>query len=100
MVSAPQTGVLSAARKKPTPSLESILVSIEGSTTASARTHRVTVHEHHVPGSEKMELPHNHWLRARANSRGKWSGRDRVAPNYDSLPNRRFEFVPLWGTEV
>jgi transposase len=36
-------------------------------------------------------------LRPRANSRAICSGCERPGPGYDTLPPRRFEFVPLWG---
>lgn len=36
-------------------------------------------------------------LRARANSRAICSGCSRPGAGYDTLPPRRFEFVPLWG---
>ena len=39
-------------------------------------------------------------VRARANSRAKCSGCGYPAPGYDTLPARRFEFVPLWGIAV
>jgi len=39
-------------------------------------------------------------IRPRANSRPTCSGCDRLGPGYDSLPPRRFEFVPLWGIPV
>jgi len=39
-------------------------------------------------------------VRARANSRGKCSGCGHPAPGYDTLPERQFEFVPLWGIAV
>ncbi len=39
-------------------------------------------------------------VRPRANSRAKCSGCGRAAPGYDTLPVRRFEFVPLWGIAV
>ena len=39
-------------------------------------------------------------VRARANARAKCSGCGRPAPGYDTLPERRFEFVPLWGIAV
>jgi len=39
-------------------------------------------------------------VRARANSRARCSGCGRPAPGYDTLPERRFEFVPLWGIAV
>ncbi|MGH8651141.1 MAG: ISL3 family transposase, partial [Gammaproteobacteria bacterium] len=39
-------------------------------------------------------------IRHRANGRPKCSGCQRPRPGYDSLPTRRFEFVPLWGIAV
>ncbi|MEW6217775.1 MAG: ISL3 family transposase, partial [Candidatus Bipolaricaulota bacterium] len=36
-------------------------------------------------------------VRPRANGRAVCSGCGKKAPGYDSLPVRRFEFVPLWG---
>lgn len=39
-------------------------------------------------------------IRPRANSRPTCSGCNRLGPGYDSLPPRRFEFVPLWGIPV
>jgi transposase len=39
-------------------------------------------------------------VRPRANSRAKCSGCGTRAPGYDTLPARRFEFVPLWGIAV
>jgi transposase len=36
-------------------------------------------------------------IRPRANGRAVCSGCGKKAPGYDSLPVRRFEFVPLWG---
>ena len=39
-------------------------------------------------------------IRPRANSRPVCSGCGRSGPGYDSLPTRRFEFVPLWGIVV
>jgi len=36
-------------------------------------------------------------IRPRANSRAICSGCERPGPGYDTLPPRRFEFVPLWG---
>ena len=43
-----------------------------------------------------LEVP----LRARANSRPVCSGCGRRRPGYDRLPERRFEFVPLWQIAV
>jgi transposase len=39
-------------------------------------------------------------VRARVNSRARCSGCGRKRPGYDTLPARRFEFVPLWGIAV
>ena len=39
-------------------------------------------------------------VRPRANSRAKCSGCGNPGPGYDTLPTRRFEFVPLWGMPV
>ncbi len=39
-------------------------------------------------------------LRARANSRAICSGCGHRRPGYDTLPVRRFEFIPLWGIKV
>ena len=39
-------------------------------------------------------------VRPRANTRAKCSGCATPSPGYDTLPVRRFEFVPLWGMPV
>ena len=39
-------------------------------------------------------------IRARANGQPVCSGCSRRGPGYDRLPERRFEFVPLWGCAV
>jgi transposase len=39
-------------------------------------------------------------VRARANSRPICSGCERPGPGYDRLPQRRFEYVPLWAIPV
>jgi transposase len=39
-------------------------------------------------------------VHARKNSRAICSGCDQPQPGYDRLPERRFEFVPLWGIAV
>ena len=39
-------------------------------------------------------------LRARSNSRPRCSVCEQPGPGYDTLPVRRFEFVPLWGMKV
>lgn len=39
-------------------------------------------------------------LRPRANGRAICSGCGRRSPGYDTLPVRRFEFIPMWGIKV
>ncbi len=39
-------------------------------------------------------------LRPRSNSRPQCSGCGHKRPGYDTLPKRRFEFIPLWGHKV
>jgi transposase len=39
-------------------------------------------------------------LRARQGSRGLCSGCGKAGPGYDRLPERSFDFVPLWGIAV
>lgn len=39
-------------------------------------------------------------LRPRANGRATCSGCGRRQPGYDTLPLRRFEFIPMWGIKV
>ncbi len=39
-------------------------------------------------------------VRPRANGQPECSGCGRRGPGYDRLPERRFEFVPLWGIRV
>ena len=39
-------------------------------------------------------------LRARKGSRPICSGCGRKGPGYDTLPARRFEFIPFWGLAV
>jgi transposase len=39
-------------------------------------------------------------VHARKNGRASCSGCDRPRPGYDRLPERQFEFVPLWGMAV
>jgi len=39
-------------------------------------------------------------LRPRANGQAKCSGCGRRRPGYDTLPVRRFEFIPMWGIKV
>ena len=39
-------------------------------------------------------------VRPRKGSRGCCSVCDKPAPGYDQLPERRFEFIPIWGFAV
>jgi len=39
-------------------------------------------------------------LRPRSNGRAECSGCGRRRPGYDTLPERRFEFIPMWGNKV
>jgi transposase len=48
------------------------------------------------PGEPALEVE----LHARKNGRPICSGCGRLGPGYDRLPERRFEFVPLWGIGV
>jgi hypothetical protein len=43
-----------------------------------------------------LEVP----IRARSNGRPRCSGCGQRRPGYDRLPERRFEFVPLWQISV
>jgi transposase len=47
-------------------------------------------------GSPHLEVE----MHPRANSRPHCSGCGQRGPGYDTLPQRRFEFVPLWGLKV
>jgi transposase len=49
---------------------------------------------------EKKQLVLNATLRPRTNSRAICSGCGRKGPGYDTLPTRRFEFIPFWGILV
>lgn len=51
-----------------------------------------------IKNEHQLELEIN--LRARPNSRPICSGCDRKRPGYDTLSERRFAFVPLWGILV
>jgi hypothetical protein len=53
---------------------------------------------HWVAGGEQPALEVQ--LLARRNGRAICSGCGRRGPGYDRLPERRFEFVPLWGMAV
>lgn len=44
----------------------------------------------------RIEIP----VRSRKNGRAICSGCDRAGPAYDRLPERRFQYVPLWGFAV
>ena len=39
-------------------------------------------------------------LQPRSNSRPECSGCGQRRPGYDRLPERRFEFIPMWGNKV
>jgi transposase len=49
---------------------------------------------------EKERLVLNVTLRPRTNGRALCSGCGRKRPGYDTLPTRRFEFIPFWGILV
>jgi len=51
-----------------------------------------------VEGTERPTIEVE--IRARKNGRPICSGCSRPGPGYDRLPQRRFEFVPLWGIAV
>jgi len=51
-------------------------------------------------GEESGSLSLQVKIRPRANSRPQCSGCGQPGPGYDRLPQRRFEFVPLWGLKV
>ena len=51
-----------------------------------------------VEGTERPALEVE--VLARKNGRAICSGCGRPGPGYDRLPERRFEFVPLWGIAV
>ncbi len=65
---------------------------------------RVQRHESFVYGptrlieSERLALEVE--VRARVNTRANCSGCGSTAPGYDTLAERRFEFVPVWGIAV
>jgi len=65
---------------------------------------RVQKHQSFVYGPMRLvqgaQLEIEVEMRTRANSRAKCSGCGRPVPGYDTLPTRRFEFVPLWGIAV
>ncbi len=48
------------------------------------------------PGKESIEVD----VRPRQGAAAVCSGCHKPAPGYDRLPERRFEFIPLWGTLV
>lgn len=62
---------------------------------------------HHFPGfvyegarldeaTKTIEIP----VRSRVGSKPCCSGCEQPAPGYDHLPERRFEFIPVWGFAV
>ncbi|VUX54841.1 transposase [uncultured Woeseiaceae bacterium] len=65
---------------------------------------RVQRHESFVYGptrlTESGRLALEVEIRPRANTRAKCSGCGSTAPSYDTLAERRFEFVPVWGIAV
>lgn len=66
---------------------------------------RIQKHRSFVYGEAKLDEGEDPptlevMIRARANSRAICSGCDELAPGYDTLPLRRFQFVPLWGILV
>ena len=65
---------------------------------------RIQRHQSFVYGPTRLVQGHRLVLevevRPRANARAKCSECGNTAPGYDTLPARRFEFVPLWGLAV
>jgi transposase len=57
--------------------------------------HRGFVYHHARFGSDKKSVEVN--VRPRAGSAAVCSGCHKPAPGYDHLPERRFEFIPVWG---
>jgi len=60
--------------------------------------HRGFVYPHARFGPDKKSVEVN--VRPRAGSAAVCSGCPQPAPGYDHLPERRFEFIPFWGTLV
>jgi transposase len=60
--------------------------------------HRGFVYQHarFSPDKKSMEVA----IRPRAGSAARCSGCHQPAPGYDQLPERRFEFIPIWGVLV
>jgi transposase len=54
--------------------------------------------QHFVEKGSEFEIEVE--VRSRANSRPNCSGCGRTGPGYDRLPQRRFEYVPLWAIPV
>jgi len=66
---------------------------------------RIEKHRGFVYASVRLEkrggaLELDVYILPRANSRARCSGCQRQGPGYDTLPPRRFEYVPLWGILV
>src|ERR1700685_2785414 len=57
--------------------------------------HRGFVYQHARFGADKKSIEID--VRARVGSAAVCSGCHRPAPGYDHRPERRFEFIPLWG---
>ena len=60
--------------------------------------HRGFVYEHARFGADKKRIEVD--VRPREGSAARCSGCHQLAPGYDHLPERRFEFIPLWGVLV
>ena len=57
--------------------------------------HRGFVYQHARFGADKKSIEVD--VRPRVGAAAVCSGCHRPAPGYDHLPERRFEFIPLWG---
>jgi transposase len=60
--------------------------------------HRGFVYQHARFGPDKKSIEVA--VRPREGSAARCSGCHQPAPGYDHLPERRFEFIPLWGVLV
>jgi transposase len=60
--------------------------------------HRGFVYHHARFGPDKTSIEVD--VRPRQGSAARCSGCHQPAPGYDHLPERRFEFIPLWGVLV
>ena len=57
--------------------------------------HRSFVYQHAHFAADRLSIEVD--VRPRSGSAAIWSGCHQPAPGYDHLPQRRFEFIPLWG---